>query len=53
MKNELILARFTGHKKRAAAERLRAVLREFGLEALLDTRFTSPPDNSGDNQNGV
>ena len=53
MKNELILARFTGHKKRAAAERLRAVLREFGLEALLDTRFTLPPDNSGDNQNGV
>jgi hypothetical protein len=51
MKNELILARYTGHKKRAAAERLRALLKEFGLEALLDTRFTLPPDNSGDNQN--
>ena len=50
MKNELILARYTGHKKRAAAERLRAVLQEFGLEALLDTRFTLPPDNSADNQ---
>jgi hypothetical protein len=51
MKNELILARYTGHKKRAAAERLRAVLQEFGLEALLQTRFTLPPDNSADNQN--
>ena len=50
MKIELILARYTGHKKRAAAERLRAVLQEFGLEALLDTRFTLPPDNSADNQ---
>jgi hypothetical protein len=50
MKNELILARYTGHKKRAAAERLRAVLQEFGLEALLQTRFTLPPDNSADNQ---
>ena len=50
MKNELILARYTGHKKLAAAERLRAVLQEFGLEALLDTRFTLPPDNSADNQ---
>ncbi len=51
MKNELILARYTGHKKRAAAERLRAVLQEFGLEVLLQTRFTLPPDNTGDNQN--
>ncbi len=45
MKNELILARYTGHKKRAAAERLQAVLKEFGLEALLDTRFTGLRDN--------
>jgi len=29
MKNELILARYTGQKKRAAAERLRAILGEF------------------------
>jgi len=50
MKNELILARYTGHKKRAAADRLRAVLQEFGLLALLDTRFTLPSDNSADNQ---
>ena len=34
MKNELILARCTGQRKRSAAERLRAILAEFGLEAL-------------------
>jgi hypothetical protein len=45
MKNELIIARFTGHKKRAAAQRLRALLDEFGLNDLLHTRFTSLPDN--------
>jgi hypothetical protein len=39
MKNELIIARRTGQKKRAAAERLRALLAEFGLSSLLDTRF--------------
>jgi hypothetical protein len=50
MKNELILARYTGHKKRAAAERLQAVLKEFGLEALLDTRFTGLADNVKDFQ---
>ena len=49
MKNELILARYTGHKKRAAAQRLKALLQEFGLEALLDNRFTLPADNSPDN----
>ncbi len=49
MKNELILARYTGHKKRAAAQRLKALLLEFGLEALLDNRFTLPADNSPDN----
>ena len=31
MKNELIIARYTGQKKRSAAERLRAILAEFGL----------------------
>jgi len=46
MKNELIVARYTGHKKRAAAERLQAVLKEFGLEALFDTRFTGLADNA-------
>jgi hypothetical protein len=50
MKNELILARYTGQKKYAAAQRLRAVLEEFGLEALLQTRFTLPLDNRVDNQ---
>lgn len=50
MKNELILARYTGQKKRAAAQRLRALLTEFGLQALLDTRFTLPADNSADNE---
>jgi hypothetical protein len=42
MKNELILARYTGQKKRAAAQRLRAILEEFGLSSLLDTRFRLP-----------
>ncbi len=45
MKNELIIARYTGQKKRAAAERLRALLDEFGLIELLHTRFTGLPDN--------
>ena len=39
MKNELILARYTGQKKRSAAERLRAILEEFGLKQLEETRF--------------
>jgi hypothetical protein len=50
MKNELILAKYTGQKKRSSAERLQALLREFGLETLLDTRFTLSADNSLDNQ---
>lgn len=43
MKNELILARYTGQKKRSAAERLRAMLDEFGLETLLPVRFARLP----------
>ena len=39
MKNELIIARYTGQKKRSAAERLRAILREFGLEKALGPRY--------------
>lgn len=39
MKNELIIATWTGHKKRSAAERLQALLAQFGLEALLAERF--------------
>jgi hypothetical protein len=39
MKNELIIARFTGHKKHSAAQRLRVLLEEFGLTELLATRY--------------
>ena len=39
MKNELILARRTGQRKRAAAERLRAILVEFGIPELEALRF--------------
>jgi hypothetical protein len=39
LKNELILATFTGQRKRAAAERLRALLAEFGLQALEGVRY--------------
>ena len=44
MKNELIIARHTAQPKRAAAQRLRALLQEFGLTSLLDTRFVLPAD---------
>lgn len=43
MKNELILARRTGHRKASAAQRLRALLAEFGLEALAERRFPALP----------
>jgi ABC-type proline/glycine betaine transport system ATPase subunit len=39
MKNELILAKYTGQKKRSAAERLQALLQEFGVEELLGQRY--------------
>ena len=39
MKNELIIARYSGQKKRSAAERLRAILEAFGLEELGESRF--------------
>lgn len=42
MKNELILARYTGQKKRSAAERLQALLAEFGLQALQASRYPLP-----------
>ena len=47
MKNELIIARRTGHLKRAAADRLRAILAEFGLTSLLETRFRLPSSEAG------
>ena len=42
MKNELIIARYTGQKKRSAAERLLASGEEFGLGNLMQTRFSFP-----------
>ena len=49
MKNELILARYTGQRKRSAAQHLRAILAEFGLSDLLHTRFLLLVDNQADN----
>ena len=43
MKNELILARYTGQKKRVAAERLLGLLHEFGLDELAQSRFPALP----------
>ena len=42
MKNELIIARHTGQKKRSAAARLQQVLAEFGLSELQESRFVLP-----------
>jgi hypothetical protein len=39
MKNELILAKYIGQKKRSAGERLQALLQEFGVEALMGGRY--------------
>ncbi len=47
LKNELILARWTGQRKRSAAERLRAVLAEFGLQGLEAERFHRMPAAAG------
>lgn len=44
IKNELILARWTGQRKRSAAERLRAILAEFGIAELEARRFPGLPD---------
>jgi len=43
LKNELILARHTGQRKHSAAERLRAVLGEFGLQGLESLRYPGLP----------
>jgi len=43
LKNELILARWTGQRKRTAAQRLRALLAEFGLQALEERRYPGLP----------
>jgi hypothetical protein len=39
MKNELILAKYNGQKKRASGERLQALLKEFGVESLMGERY--------------
>jgi Methyltransferase domain len=39
MKNELILAKFTGQNKRSAGERLHALLHVFGAQELLSRRY--------------
>ncbi|MDR3067430.1 MULTISPECIES: class I SAM-dependent methyltransferase [Comamonas] len=46
MKNELIVARYTGQKKRSAAQRLRQLLNEFGLEGLAGVRYPHLPPAS-------
>ena len=42
LKNELIIARYTGQRKHSAAKRLKTILEEFGLEGLLQTRYRMP-----------
>ena len=42
------MARYTGHKKRSAAERLQQLLAEFGLETLAQQRFKVALPKSGD-----
>ncbi len=42
LKNELIIARYTGQKKHSAAQRLHSLLEEFGLMSLAATRFGLP-----------
>ena len=39
MKNELIIARYTGQKKRSSAQRLRELLEQFGLQTALAHRY--------------
>ena len=43
LKNELIVASWAGQRKRAAAERLRAILAEFGIANLEPVRFPGLP----------
>ncbi len=47
LKNELIVARWTGQKKRSSAERLRTVLHEFGIAELEARRFPALQEVSG------
>ncbi|MCW8166406.1 SAM-dependent methyltransferase [Verminephrobacter aporrectodeae subsp. tuberculatae] len=53
LKNELIIARYTGQRKRSAAERLHAILRAFGLEKMLAARFdpeAAPAASAGEDR---
>lgn len=50
MKNELIIARFTGRQSKSAAQRLQELLSQFGLTDLVHTRFTYLSHNGADNQ---
>ena len=45
LKNELIIARHSGELRRTAADRLQALLDQFGLQELLGTRFRLPEMN--------
>ena len=42
LKNELIIARYTGQRKRSARERLQQILQQFGLEQDMANRFGLP-----------
>lgn len=46
LKNELIIARHSGQKMACAAQRLRAILAEFGLEQALGPRFGLIPQGA-------
>ena len=45
MKNELIIARYTGQKKRSSAQRLRELLEQFGLQEALAHRYPALPSS--------
>lgn len=46
LKNELIIARHTGQRPNSAAQRLKELLAQFGLENLLQDRFRLPVSGS-------
>ncbi|MDE2606180.1 MAG: SAM-dependent methyltransferase [Burkholderiales bacterium] len=51
LKNELILARWTGQRKRSAAQRLRELLAQFGLQELEARRYPGMPKELGSDSN--
>lgn len=44
MKNELILARYDGQRRRSAARRMQELLQQFGLQELAPVRYPRLPD---------